>query len=271
MTARSVLTFALAIAAVLLAAAPSLAGDQYPPAANDDGKSYPLDTVPVANPPAFRNESDVTPPPSTLAVSREPVTKQVANSPPRSLSTQDVNAPRSRTLDLQTADVEPRRLAPPRLGTSMPDYKLGTGDKIRIIVYGEDDLGGEFEVDGSGFVRLPLIGQVPAAGFTIRDFEAEVTAQLADGYVNNPRVSADVVAYRPFFIIGEVNKPGQYPYQNDMNLLTAVALAGGYTYRADDTDIYIRRSGSTDEKEYPADATTKIQPGDIIRVSERYF
>ncbi|MBI3677569.1 MAG: polysaccharide export protein [Proteobacteria bacterium] len=288
MTARTFSTFALAVAAALLATAPSLAGDRYPPVpsnAADNTQAYPFDTVPVANPPIFRNQADIAAPPPAPPVSTpppdNPVTAQpliaqaanqpVADAPPRSLNARNSDTSRERTLELQTADVQPRRLAPPRLTPSLPDYKLGTGDKIRIVVYGEDDLGGEFEVDGSGFVRLPLIGQVQAAGFTIRDLETQVTAQLADGYVNSPRVSADIVAYRPFFIIGEVNHPGQYPYQNDMNLLTAVALAGGYTYRADDSDIYIRRNGSIEEKEYPADATTKIQPGDIIRISERFF
>ena len=95
--------------------------------------------------------------------------------------------------------------------------------------------------------------------------------KLAAGYLINPRVSAEVTAYRPFFIIGEVNKPGQYPYVNAMNVVTAVALAGGYTYRADDSDVYVRRDGTTREVEKPADASTKIYPGDIIRVTERFF
>ena len=149
-------------------------------------------------------------------------------------------------------------------------YTLGTGDKIRIIVYGEDDLSGEFQVDGSGTVRLPLIGQVAAAGRTIRQFEADVTAKLADGYLKSPRVSVEVTNYRPFFILGEVNKPGEYPYVNGMTVVTAVALAGGYTYRADEDDVYVQRNGQP-EKEMPADGTTKVMPGDTIRVAERFF
>lgn len=150
-------------------------------------------------------------------------------------------------------------------------YRLGTGDKLRITVYGEPDLSGEFEVDSSGDVRLPLIGQVHAAGRTVHGFEDRVTTKLAAGYLRNPQVSAEVTAYRPFFIIGEVNKPGQYPYVNDMNVVTAVALAGGFTYRADESDVYVRRDGSTKEVEEPADETTRIHPGDIIRVDERFF
>jgi protein involved in polysaccharide export with SLBB domain len=149
-------------------------------------------------------------------------------------------------------------------------YRLGTGDKIRVIVYGEDDLSGEFQVDGSGTVRLPLIGQVNAAGRTVRDFEGDVTAKLADGYLRSPRVSVEVTNYRPFFILGEVNKPGEYPYVNGMNVVTAVALAGGYTYRADESDVYVRRNGQP-EKEVSADERTQILPGDIVRVAERFF
>ncbi len=164
----------------------------------------------------------------------------------------------------------PPDLAPARLGTD-PAYRLGTGDKVRVIVYGEDDLGGEFDVDSSGLVRLPMIGPTQAGGLTVRDFEAAVAARLADGYLRDPRVSAEVTTYRPFYIIGEVNKPGEYAYVNGMNVVTAVALAGGFTYRADDSDVYIRRNGSRAEVEVPANEKTVINPGDIIRISERFF
>jgi polysaccharide export outer membrane protein len=163
--------------------------------------------------------------------------------------------------------------APPATTNGGGDYgyHLGSGDKVRVIVYGEDDLGGEFDVDSTGFVRLPLIGQVQAAGLTVRDFEQMVTQRLADGYLKAPRVSVDVTAYRPFFIIGEVGKPGEYAYVNGMNVVTAVALAGGYTYRADNSDVYVRRNGSRKEEELPANERTIIYPGDIIRISERFF
>lgn len=154
-------------------------------------------------------------------------------------------------------------------GTSA--YKLDTGDKVKVIVYGEDDLSGEFDVDGSGFVRLPLIGQVRAAGLSLKDFEAAVEVKLAAGYLVNPKVSAAVSSYRPFTILGEVNKPGEYPYENGMTVLNAVALGGGYTYRADKDDVYIRRKGSTSEVKLPADDRTSVYPGDTVRVDERIF
>jgi protein involved in polysaccharide export with SLBB domain len=138
-------------------------------------------------------------------------------------------------------------------------------------VFGESDLGGEFEIDGSGDVRLPLIGQVKAAGLTVHAFEEKIVKLLQDGYLRDPRVSIEVVNYRPFYIIGEVNKPGQYPYVDGMNALNAVALAGGYTAKADKSEVYLQRSGKNGEQEFPSDETTKVQPGDVIRIPERFF
>src|SRR5215472_15695023 len=150
-------------------------------------------------------------------------------------------------------------------------YQLGAGDKVRLSVFGENDLGGEFEIDGSGDVRLPLIGQVKAAGLTVHAFEEKIIKLLQDGYLRDPRVSIEVVNYRPFYIIGEVNKPGQYPYVDGMNALNAVALAGGYTAKADKSEVYLQRNGKNGEQEYPSDETTKVQPGDVIRIPERFF
>ena len=151
-------------------------------------------------------------------------------------------------------------------------YRLGAGDKVKISVYGQADLSGEFVVDSSGTVQLPLIGQVKAMGMTVREFESEIAAALRDGqYLKDPRVSVEVANYRPFYIIGEVNKPGEYPYVNDMTVLNAVALAGGFTFRADDSEVYVRRHGGTTETKLPADQSTRVEPGDIIRVGERFF
>ena len=150
-------------------------------------------------------------------------------------------------------------------------YRLGTGDKLKVTIYGEEDLSGEYLVDGSGQVQLPLVGQVKAASLTIHEFVAEVTNALKEGYLKDPKVSAEVLNYRPFYIIGEVNKPGEYPFESGLNVLGAIALAGGYTYRANDNDVYVRRAGSAKEESVPADSNTKVYPGDIIRVAERLF
>jgi len=150
-------------------------------------------------------------------------------------------------------------------------YRLDTGDQVKMTVYGEDDLSGTYTIDGNGNVQLPLIGEVHAGGLSIIDFQAAVAAKLSKGYLVNPRVSAEVANYRPFTILGEVNKPGEYPYENGMSVLNAVALAGGYTYRADEDSVYIRRKGSANEIELPANDKTLVNPGDTVRVSERIF
>jgi len=155
--------------------------------------------------------------------------------------------------------------------STLPGYRLGTGDKVRLTVFGEPDLSGEFEVDGSGFLRLNLVGQVMALGLTVEELERNVKAALEDGYLKDARVSVEVINYRPFYIIGEVNRPGEYPYSNDMTILNAVAKAGGYTYRANESNVFIRRNGDTKEIPAPADQTTKINPGDVIRIPERFF
>jgi protein involved in polysaccharide export with SLBB domain len=150
-------------------------------------------------------------------------------------------------------------------------YHLATGDKVHVIVYGEDDLSGDFDVDSNGFVRLPLIGQVKATGLSAHDLEDRIAAALQDGYLQQPRVNVEIIGYRPFYIIGEVNKPGQYPYVNDMNALNAVALAGGYTQKAEDGFVYVRRNGETEERKVSADQSTLIQPGDVVRIPPSLF
>lgn len=150
------------------------------------------------------------------------------------------------------------------------DYRLGSGDRLRVIVFGEDDLSGEFDVTGAGKVSLPLIGQVQASGMTLDEFDNEVRNKLKQGYLTNPKVSIEVLNYRPFYIIGEVDKPGQYPYTNGMNILNAVAVAGGFTYRANQNEVYITRDGAK-EKAYATDQAVKVLPSDIVRIPERFF
>lgn len=150
-------------------------------------------------------------------------------------------------------------------------YILGTGDKVRINVFGQQDLNGEYEIDGAGTVQLPLVGQMKAAGLTVQEFQKEVVAAFANGYLVNPNIGITVTNYRPYYIMGEVNKPGPYSYVSGMNIITAIALAGGYTPRADKSEVYVRRNGSTKEVELPSDETTRVNPGDIVRVAERFF
>jgi len=150
-------------------------------------------------------------------------------------------------------------------------YRLGSGDRVHIIVFGQNDLTGDYQVDGSGMLQFPLIGMVHAGGVTAGELQQTITSKLSPGYLRNPSVSVEVINYRPFSIIGEVNKAGAYPYVNGMTVLDAVALAGGFTYRAKDDDYRIRRSEGGQRVEMHANGNTPVNPGDIIIVPERFF
>lgn len=152
-----------------------------------------------------------------------------------------------------------------------PAYTLGSGDQLRIIVFGEENLSGEFFVDGAGMVSLPLVGEVPAAGKTVAEFRSVLEERLADGYLNDPRVSAEVLNYRPFYILGEVEESGEYPYTDGLTVMNAVARAGGFTYRANTRVVFIKRADTNAEVEVPLNATLRVMPGDTIRIAERFF
>lgn len=151
------------------------------------------------------------------------------------------------------------------------DYKLGPGDKVHVTVYDETDLSGDFQVDSLGYVRLPLIGQIKAAGRSAFQLEGAVSDALLDGYLKNPRVAIEVTTYRPFYILGQVNKPGQYAYVSNMSALDAVALAGGFTDHAVESSLYIRHEDQTTETLVPANEAAKVQPGDVVRVEQTAF
>ena len=152
------------------------------------------------------------------------------------------------------------------------EYKLGPGDKLRVTVFGEESLSGEFTVSNNGGVAMPLVGEVRAGGLTPVLFQNEVQEKLtATGMVRAPRVSVDVLDYRPFYILGEINKPGQYPYAIGMTVTKAVATAGGFTYRANNRMVYVTREGSAREVPVSVTAATWIGPGDTVRVGERSF
>jgi polysaccharide export outer membrane protein len=151
------------------------------------------------------------------------------------------------------------------------EYVLGPGDRLKLTVFGENDLSGDFTIDGAGFIRLPLVGEVRAAGYTSQQLEGAVAAALSPAYLKSPRVAVEVATYRPFYIIGAVNRPGQYPYVDHMTALNAVALAGGFTQAAVESVVFIRREGSNQEIEVPADRSTDIHPGDVVKVHTTFF
>lgn len=159
----------------------------------------------------------------------------------------------------------------PKSSRAAGAYALGTGDRLRITVFGEPDLSGEFEVDGTGAISISLIGQVMAAGLTSQQLEQTITAKLADGYLRQPQVSAEIINYRPYYILGEVNTAGEYPYNSGLSVLNAVASAGGFTYRANKRVVYIKSMTGGDEVAYELNSQILVQPGDTIRIGERIF
>jgi polysaccharide export outer membrane protein len=149
-----------------------------------------------------------------------------------------------------------------------PLYRLGGGDEVRVTVFGEDDLTSTYTVDGSGRLALPLIGAVSVGGLTTREAEARIAGRFADGYLRQPRVALEVLNYRPFYILGEVQTPGAYAYAEGLTVMGAVALGGGFTYRADEDDIQVSRDGAAAR---PMALDAAVLPGDVIRVEQRFF
>jgi len=152
------------------------------------------------------------------------------------------------------------------------EYKLGPGDKIRVIVLSDPEFSGEYEVDAAGSISARMIGRMAVLGMTTAQLEAELGERYrAGGYLRNPKLSVELLSARPFFILGEIAKPGSYPYVSGLTVERAVAIAGGYTRRASTSRIKIKRFGSPAGNEEPATEDSIISPGDIIKVPERYF
>jgi protein involved in polysaccharide export with SLBB domain len=166
------------------------------------------------------------------------------------------------------ASAQTPRSAPP---ASEDSYVLGPNDRIRLKVYGEPDITGEYEISNSGQVSIPLAGHIKAAGATTRQLEKSIAAALAKGIVRDPRVNVEIAQYRPYYILGEVKKSGEYPYRHGLTVLDAVASAGGFTYRANENKVFLRRAGAGVEETFPLDAPVPVYPGDNIRIPERYF
>ncbi|HVV32897.1 MAG TPA: polysaccharide biosynthesis/export family protein [Vitreimonas sp.] len=158
---------------------------------------------------------------------------------------------------------------PPDMMTHV-EYRLGPGDQLRITVFGETDLTGTFTVGSQGVIAYPLVGEVPAAGKTVPEFTTALSTAL-EQYVRAPNVSVEVANYRPFFILGEVQRPGTYPYSASLTVLNAVATAGGFTYRANQGVVFIRHANEDVEHSYPITIATPVLPGDTVRVPERFF
>jgi polysaccharide export outer membrane protein len=149
---------------------------------------------------------------------------------------------------------------------------IQAGDRINVIVYGEPNLTGFYDVSPAGTLSLPLIGSVRAAGRTPASVEREITGRYRRGnYLQDPKITVSVVIFRPFYVMGEAKNPGQYPYYNGLNVLTAISTAGGLTYRASRSTVLVQRAGEGVWQEFPMLANVLIYPGDLIRVPERFF
>lgn len=162
-------------------------------------------------------------------------------------------------------------IAPP--ATAAEAYQLGPGDKVRVTVFGQPTLSGEYTITGNGDIAFPLVGNVPAGNASVEQLQEALRTKLAAGYLDDPRVSAEILDYRPFYILGEVNTPGKYPFAIGLTVEQAVASAGGFSYRANTRMVYIKRAMETREwlvdlREQPA---YPVRPGDTIRIGERFF
>jgi protein involved in polysaccharide export with SLBB domain len=149
--------------------------------------------------------------------------------------------------------------------------RLQAGDKIHVTVFGEQSLSGDYQIDPSGFVSLPLAGTVKAEGLTQQELEADLAKKLSGGYLKDPKITVSIAEFRPFYIVGEVQKPGMYSYTGGLTVLSAIAIAGGVTYRANVSTVLIQHAGASDMLEYHTDTPIPVLPGDIIQVPRRYI
>jgi len=150
-------------------------------------------------------------------------------------------------------------------------YILDAGDRVKISVFNQDDLSGEYTLDGQGRFSMPLIGMVEAAGRTPAELEELLVSKFKPDYLVNPRIFIQVMNYRPYYLMGEVNSTGAFQYVSGITYLTAIAIAGGFTYRAKQNYVYVIRADDPSKEEVKLDINEKVQPGDIIRVAERLF
>lgn len=151
------------------------------------------------------------------------------------------------------------------------ELKLAPGDTVKVTTFGMPTLTGEFTISEEGTIAFPLVGSIQAAGGKASDIQQALTAGLASGYVNVPSVTVEVVKYRPIYILGEVGKPGEYPYTHGLTVREAVAKAGGFTYRANKKRAHIKSAGETEEHTYKVSAGIPVAPGDTIRIGESFF
>jgi polysaccharide export outer membrane protein len=149
---------------------------------------------------------------------------------------------------------------------------LQAGDKLRVTVYGEDALTGPYDINPGGYVSMPLVGAIRATGRTRSELERDIANRYrSGGFLQDPNVTVAVVDFQPFYVLGEAERPGEYPFRSGLNVHSAVAMAGGFTYRASRSSVLIRHIGEQLWREYSLTEPVPIAPGDLIRIPERYF
>lgn len=171
----------------------------------------------------------------------------------------------------ETMVVEGQVILPSQIVSVKNAYRIGPGDKLEITVYGEDDLSKTYLVDGQGYISVPLIGNVRVADLTPLQTERLLEERFSDGYLVEPSIAIEISEYRPFYIIGEIRRPGSYNYIDGMNVLNAVAVGGGFTYRAKTAAVEVIRPINGENQSFMLKPEEPVLPGDIIRIKERFF
>jgi polysaccharide export outer membrane protein len=203
-------------------------------------------------------------PPLPFAVT-EPV---AAEASPAAQVVERTPLPAARRVETQQIAMTPN-MRPSSLAEA--PYKLDAGDKLRVVVFGQEGISNSYAVDAAGNITMPLINSVSARGLTTQQLSAAIAAKLKQGYIREPHVAVEIETYRPFFILGEVTFPGQYPYVANMTVETAVAIAGGFSARAKRDQVNISRPYGGQIARGTAPLATPVRPGDTITVAERWF
>lgn len=212
-------------------------------------------------------------PPAEVEVEAAPVVAPIVApaaapvAPPAPLPT----LPPPRQVETPPAASAQAQAAPPATAPTGEEYRLGPGDKLTVSVFGHPDLSGNFEVSNEGMIAMPLAGQFRAAGRTVRDLTEDVRVALDRDFLVNPRLSIEVANYRPFYILGQVNKPGSYPYVAGLDMRQAVAIAGGFTRRAAHWKVVVTRQGKDGRADVELAPDSPVLPGDTIEVPRRLF
>lgn len=172
---------------------------------------------------------------------------------------------------LLSACARPASTVPVKTYVGTEGYILGAGDALRVIIYGQEELSGEFTIDPTGRISLPLIKDIEAAGLTSRQLEDKITTELQPKYLNDPRVSVEVLAYRDVYVLGEVRTPGKYAYVPNMTVLQAIAIAGGHTYRANESTAQVTRLQGDALRTFNIRTSDMVAPGDTVVIKRRWF